>query len=88
MRLGIFSSVVLTALVALTGCGASGARAQHPVKGVSLESSVDTADWTPPGEMNFTMSESTSTRRPSAFASALPSPNRREATYGLVHAAY
>ena len=87
MRLLILSSMVLTVLVAATGCGASSTHARQPARSTNAIE-VDTSDWTPPEEVSFTSSESSIKQRTTSVASALPSPNHREASYGLVHAAY
>lgn len=87
MRQVIFSSMVLTVLVAVTGCGASTARVHQPSRSVEAIE-VDSSAWNPPEEMSFTMSESSIKQRASNVASGLPSPNRRDATYGMIHAAY
>lgn len=86
VHLAILSSMVPTVLVAATGCGASSAQAHRPARSVQAIE-VDTSKWITPGEMSLAMSES-SIKRVASVASALPSPNRREATYGLIRPAY
>jgi hypothetical protein len=84
MRLVILSSLVLTTLSCITGCGASG---QHASRQLVVDASNDPS-WNPPQEeMRFTTNGPTHSR-PTMVAGALPTPNRNEVARGQVHAAY
>lgn len=86
MRLAIFSLIV-SGLIAATGCSASQARPASPVTTNIADTSSDSS-WTPPSEMDFAFDDGApTTQAPSANPQAMPQPNRRQVLRNQIHPA-
>lgn len=84
MRLAILkssvASLMLSGLMAITGCSVSGQHTRHsmtPAGTLVADTSRDPS-WTPPGEMDIAISDSTPFfQATKASADAMPQPNRQ-----------
>lgn len=89
MRLTILSTLMLSVLLAATGCSVSG----QPTRHSSLPSSniADTSrdpSWTPPSEMDITIGDAKpAPTKSDVTAESMPQPNRREILRHQLHAA-
>jgi hypothetical protein len=80
MRLAILTSLMLSVLLAATGCSVSGQAVRHSSSMPSSNVADVSSDpsWTPPGEMDLAIGDAkTSDARPTV-AESMPQPNRRE----------
>ena len=80
MRLAILSSLMLSVLLAATGCSVSGQTTRHSaMPSTNMADTSTDPSWTPPGEMDFAIGDSAKTAPTQATAAeTLPQPNRRE----------
>ncbi len=88
MRLAIFSSLMLSVLLAATGCSVSGKATRYtstPQTNVADTSSDPS--WTPPGEMDLAIGEAKTSAATTSIAESMPRPNRREIPRGQLRAA-
>lgn len=90
MRLVILSSLIVSSLVAVTGCGASGSHHASSPSSMNVADTSSDPSWTPPGEMNVKFVESA----PSSERKAQPTheamtmqPNKRVIVKNALHAA-
>lgn len=80
MRLAILSSLMLSVLLAATGCSVSG-KATRPSSTLPSSNIADTSSdpsWTPPGEMDLAIGEAHASQAQATTAESMPQPNRRE----------
>lgn len=80
MRLAILSSLMLSVLLAATGCSVSG-KATRPSSTLPSSNIADTSSdpsWMPPGEMDLAIGEAKASQAQTTAAESLPQPNRRE----------
>lgn len=87
MRLTILCSLMLSALLAATGCSVSGQATRHSSLPSNIAETSRDPSWTPPGEMDLTIGDAKESQVRSDIAESMPQPNRREIVSHQIHAA-
>ena len=79
MRLAILASLMISVLSVATGCGASGQSMRHSSTGANVADTSRDPAWTPPGEMDVSITETahTAPAKPSCESMTMQ-PNKRE----------
>ena len=88
MRLTILCSLMLSALLAATGCSVSGQATRHSsLPSTNIADTSRDPSWTPPGEMDLAIGDAKESQMRSDTAESMPQPNRREIVSHQIHAA-